>query len=157
MRRGRAQGPSAGGRLERRTRNPDGRFIVSRGQLDEKPALDQSLIMVKVGHAVERSGGNAPLYTLTVEVLKFPLPRPLLHQGPQRLVVLAAKFAVFEPLIIGPRRMAHQLDQPQPLILLAAAEIDVAVAGADYVPRGDGFGRVARVALAGVGIVDKAR
>ncbi len=80
--------------------------------------------------------------------------RPLLHQRAQLFGIAAAVRAVLETLFARPLRIAHQLDQAKPLVLLTAAKVNETVAGAHNVPGRDHLVRGAGVVRAAVRVVD---
>lgn len=84
-------------------------------------------VAVHVGRAIHRRHRNPFGLPGDEKFLLFPGLGPLGHQRPQSVGKFATRETVFEDLLLGPFRVAHQLHQPCPLILFAKADENLAV------------------------------
>ncbi|MEZ5261806.1 MAG: hypothetical protein R2755_08515 [Acidimicrobiales bacterium] len=87
--------------------------------------------MGQVGHREHRGEGDAPALALVPQVLDGVLLGEGLHQAEQRVGHLVAGGGGGEQLGVGPLGVAHELDQPLPLVLLHAHQEHQPVAPED--------------------------
>ena len=149
----------------RPSQRPHGRAVLRGGagqpevpharlvEVDEEPAGPQMLVVVHLAHAVDRCERDPVGLCLAVEVVHFPRTEPVLHEELEGVQVLAADQPVGEDLLVGPIRVAHELDKPLPLLLFDRQRKDLAIDGVGDEPRPQGPGTKAGCLAPGVGPV----